>query len=153
MACRTFIIFNLCKLENNSELYFNTNKTDIFQYCTCNLKDLHISFEGTGCTCGGCSMLCGKGRISSTAPTGLPEPLMFILSMDSTRNKHHIGCFIYHHNRLIKMYVCVGIQFVSNSRGVGVIGVVDTSFLSTHNKQDFVQNNFQSQTAHQHAKG
>ncbi len=36
----------------------------------------------------------------------------------------------------------VGIQFASDSRGVGVIGVVDASFLTpTHNKQDFVQNN------------
>jgi Morc6 ribosomal protein S5 domain 2-like len=60
-----------------------------------------------------------------------------------------MGCFIYHRNRLIKMYMRVGIQFASDSRGVGVIGVVDASFLTpTHNKQDFVQNNLYPTNVH-----
>eukprot|EP01097_Dermamoeba_algensis_P012118 TRINITY_DN980_c0_g1_i2.p1 TRINITY_DN980_c0_g1~~TRINITY_DN980_c0_g1_i2.p1 ORF type:complete len:715 (-),score=246.38 TRINITY_DN980_c0_g1_i2:307-2451(-) len=58
------------------------------------------------------------------------------------QSKQHFGMMIYHKNRLIKSYIRVGYQLNPDSRGVGVIGVCEASFLQpTHNKQDFVCDN------------
>uniref|UniRef100_H3AL31 MORC family CW-type zinc finger 3 n=1 Tax=Latimeria chalumnae TaxID=7897 RepID=H3AL31_LATCH len=54
------------------------------------------------------------------------------------KNKEHYGIMMYHKNRLIKAYERVGCQLRANNMGVGVIGVIECSFLKpTHNKQDF----------------
>ncbi|KAG7453980.1 hypothetical protein MATL_G00264160 [Megalops atlanticus] len=53
-------------------------------------------------------------------------------------DKENYGIMMYHKNRLIKAYERVGCQRKTNYKGVGVIGVIDCSFLKpTHNKQDF----------------
>lgn len=54
------------------------------------------------------------------------------------QNINHYGIMMYHRNRLIKPYVRVGYQLKANKAGVGVIGVIECSWLQpTHNKQDF----------------
>ncbi|KAJ8352473.1 hypothetical protein SKAU_G00239490 [Synaphobranchus kaupii] len=56
----------------------------------------------------------------------------------NTKSKEQYGIMMYHRNRLIKAYERVGCQRKADSRGVGVIGVIECSFLQpTHNKQDF----------------
>ncbi|KAJ8388523.1 hypothetical protein AAFF_G00132370 [Aldrovandia affinis] len=56
----------------------------------------------------------------------------------NTVSKEQYGIMMYHRNRLIKAYERVGCQRKADSRGVGVIGVIECSFLQpTHNKQDF----------------
>ncbi|MFT7799932.1 MORC family CW-type zinc finger protein 3-like isoform X1 [Arapaima gigas] len=56
----------------------------------------------------------------------------------NTRSKEQYGIMMYHKNRLIKAYEKVGCQRKADSRGVGVIGVIECNFLQpTHNKQDF----------------
>ena len=48
------------------------------------------------------------------------------------------GVMMYHNNRLIRPYVRVGIQLEANTKGIGVLGIVDANFLiPTHNKQSF----------------
>ncbi|KAJ8013149.1 hypothetical protein DPEC_G00050290 [Dallia pectoralis] len=56
----------------------------------------------------------------------------------NTKSKDQYGIMMYHKNRLIKAYERVGVQLKGNNQGVGVIGVIECSFLEpTHNKQDF----------------
>ncbi|XP_064183732.1 MORC family CW-type zinc finger protein 3-like isoform X3 [Anguilla rostrata] len=56
----------------------------------------------------------------------------------NTMSKEQYGIMMYHRNRLIKAYERVGCQRKADSRGVGVIGVIECDFLQpTHNKQDF----------------
>uniref|UniRef100_A0AAY4D7S8 CW-type domain-containing protein n=1 Tax=Denticeps clupeoides TaxID=299321 RepID=A0AAY4D7S8_9TELE len=56
----------------------------------------------------------------------------------STMGKDNYGVMMYHKNRLIKAYERVGCQLRANTKGVGVIGVIECNFLKpTHNKQDF----------------
>mmetsp|Transcript_13925 Transcript_13925/g.39425 ORF Transcript_13925/g.39425 Transcript_13925/m.39425 type:complete len:645 (+) Transcript_13925:244-2178(+) len=56
----------------------------------------------------------------------------------NTENVELYGMMMYHRNRLIKPYLRVGIQQEANSKGVGVLGVVEADFLQpTHNKQNF----------------
>ena len=53
-------------------------------------------------------------------------------------HKHLYGIMIYHHGRLIRPYVRVGVQLQPNEHGLGVLGVMEADFLDpTHNKQDF----------------
>jgi len=48
---------------------------------------------------------------------------------------------MYHHGRLIKAFLRVGIQLRANDEGMGVVGIVTADFLTpTHNKQDFADN-------------
>ncbi|XP_028848034.1 MORC family CW-type zinc finger protein 3-like isoform X1 [Denticeps clupeoides] len=56
----------------------------------------------------------------------------------STMGKDNYGVMMYHKNRLIKAYERVGCQLRANTKGVGVIGVIECNFLKpTHNMQDF----------------
>lgn len=77
----------------------------------------------------------------------------------NTRSKEQYGAMMYHKNRLIKAYEHVGCQLrvsaasckwllqvfyrvsclvQAQSKGVGVIAVIECDFLEpTHNKQDF----------------
>ncbi|KAM6984976.1 MORC family CW-type zinc finger protein 3a [Aplochiton taeniatus] len=56
----------------------------------------------------------------------------------NTKSKDNYGLMMYYKNRLIKSYERVGCQHKGNTRGVGVIGVIECNFLEpTHNKQDF----------------
>ncbi|XP_061827164.1 MORC family CW-type zinc finger protein 3a [Nerophis lumbriciformis] len=58
----------------------------------------------------------------------------------NTRSKDHYGIMMYHKNRLIKAYERIGCQLRPNSKGVGVIGVIECNFLDpTHNKQSFIE--------------
>nr|XP_003219065.1 PREDICTED: MORC family CW-type zinc finger protein 3 isoform X1 [Anolis carolinensis] len=65
------------------------------------------------------------------------------------RNKDHYGMMMYHRNRLIKAYERVGYQLKANNMGVGVVGIIECSFLKpTHNKQDFDYTNEYRLTIH-----
>ena len=49
-----------------------------------------------------------------------------------------VGFMIYHRNRLIQPFLKVGIHKEQNSKGAGVVGIVEANELTpTHNKQDF----------------
>ncbi|KAG9348791.1 hypothetical protein JZ751_029108 [Albula glossodonta] len=67
----------------------------------------------------------------------------------NTKSKEQYGIMMYHRNRLIKAYERVGCQRKADSRGVGVIGVIECSFLQpTHNKQDFDNTDKYRKTMH-----
>ncbi|KAI7808626.1 MORC family CW-type zinc finger protein 3 [Triplophysa rosa] len=67
----------------------------------------------------------------------------------NTKSKEHYGVMMYHRNRLIKAYERVGCQNRANSRGVGVIAVIECNFLKpTHNKQDFDNTDEYRRTIH-----
>eukprot|EP01126_Amoeba_proteus_P042061 TRINITY_DN4558_c0_g1_i3.p1 TRINITY_DN4558_c0_g1~~TRINITY_DN4558_c0_g1_i3.p1 ORF type:complete len:712 (-),score=181.60 TRINITY_DN4558_c0_g1_i3:1829-3964(-) len=56
--------------------------------------------------------------------------------------RDQFGMMYYHNNRLIRRWHRIGMQNSAGSRGRGVIGLIDASFLTpTHNKQDFVYGN------------
>ena len=49
-----------------------------------------------------------------------------------------VGFMIYHRNRLIQPFLKVGIHKEQNTKGAGIIGIVEANQLTpTHNKQDF----------------
>ncbi|XP_057708573.1 MORC family CW-type zinc finger protein 3a isoform X1 [Corythoichthys intestinalis] len=59
----------------------------------------------------------------------------------NTKSREHYGVMMYHKNRLIKAYERIGCQLKPNSKGVGVIGVIECNFLEPmHNKQSFIEN-------------
>ncbi|XP_056611493.1 MORC family CW-type zinc finger protein 3a isoform X1 [Triplophysa dalaica] len=67
----------------------------------------------------------------------------------NTKSKEQYGVMMYHRNRLIKAYERVGCQNRANSKGVGVIAVIECNFLKpTHNKQDFDNTDEYRRTIH-----
>ncbi|KAI7808314.1 MORC family CW-type zinc finger protein 3 [Triplophysa rosa] len=71
-------------------------------------------------------------------PTFLNKKSIPITFGYNPKSKEHYGVMMYHKNRLIKAYERVGCQNRANKKGVGVIVVIECSFLKpTHNKQDF----------------
>ncbi|XP_061090681.1 MORC family CW-type zinc finger protein 3-like [Conger conger] len=68
----------------------------------------------------------------------------------NTMSKEQCGIMMYHRNRLIKAYERVGCQRKqADSRGLGVIGVIECNFLQpTHNKQDFDNTDKYRKTMH-----
>ncbi|XP_077472778.1 MORC family CW-type zinc finger protein 3a [Stigmatopora argus] len=59
----------------------------------------------------------------------------------NTKSREHYGIMMYHKNRLIKAYERIGCQLKPNSKGVGVIGVIECNYLEPmHNKQSFIEN-------------
>eukprot|EP01087_Luapelamoeba_hula_P012790 TRINITY_DN3607_c0_g2_i1.p1 TRINITY_DN3607_c0_g2~~TRINITY_DN3607_c0_g2_i1.p1 ORF type:complete len:885 (+),score=147.41 TRINITY_DN3607_c0_g2_i1:92-2656(+) len=53
--------------------------------------------------------------------------------------KQHYGMMLYHRGRLIEKYVRVGMQLSNDSRGTGVLGILNVDFLKpNHSKQNFL---------------
>ncbi|XP_063744000.1 MORC family CW-type zinc finger protein 3a isoform X2 [Eleginops maclovinus] len=70
-------------------------------------------------------------------PTNLNKRIPITFGYN-TKSKDQYGIMMYHKNRLIKAYERVGCQQKANSKGVGVIGIIECYFLEpTHNKQSF----------------
>ena len=66
------------------------------------------------------------------------QPGAQILIGFSSEDDNLYGMMMYQNNRLVKPYLRVGVQMEANTKGLGVIGVVDADFLRPmHNKQDF----------------
>jgi len=72
----------------------------------------------------------------------MKSEIVFGMNSGWSKDKNEYGMMLYHHGRLIRSYVKVGVQRHPNSAGMGVLGVVDCDYLTpTHNKQDFNHNN------------
>ncbi|XP_061697789.1 MORC family CW-type zinc finger protein 3a isoform X2 [Syngnathoides biaculeatus] len=73
-------------------------------------------------------------------PISLTKRIPIIFGYN-TKSRDHYGIMMYHKNRLIKAYDRIGCQLKPNSKGVGVIGVIECNFLEPmHNKQSFIEN-------------
>ncbi|XP_061647947.1 MORC family CW-type zinc finger protein 3a isoform X1 [Phyllopteryx taeniolatus] len=73
-------------------------------------------------------------------PISLTKRIPIIFGYN-TKSTDHYGIMMYHKNRLIKAYERIGCQLKPNSKGVGVIGVIECNFLEPmHNKQSFSEN-------------
>jgi hypothetical protein len=65
-------------------------------------------------------------------------PILFTFGFNKI-SKEYFGTMWYNKGRLIRMYVRLGIQLNPDSRGTGVIGVVNQNILQpAHNKQEFI---------------
>lgn len=73
-------------------------------------------------------------------PTWAERPIPIRFGFTSQKNQEDYGILMYHKNRLIRAYEKIGYQRQPNELGVGVVGVVDSYFLTPiHNKQDFMR--------------
>ncbi|XP_037096439.1 MORC family CW-type zinc finger protein 3a isoform X3 [Syngnathus acus] len=81
-----------------------------------------------------------KSKTDHYKPLSLTKRIPIIFGYN-TKSEDHYGIMMYHKNRLIKAYERIGCQLKSNSKGVGVIGVMECNFLEPmHNKQSFIEN-------------
>ncbi|XP_077436486.1 MORC family CW-type zinc finger protein 3a [Vanacampus margaritifer] len=81
-----------------------------------------------------------KSKTDHYKPMSLTKRVPIIFGYN-TKSKDHYGIMMYHKNRLIKAYERIGCQLKPNSKGVGVIGVIECNFLEPmHNKQSFIEN-------------
>ncbi|XP_077393508.1 MORC family CW-type zinc finger protein 3a [Festucalex cinctus] len=81
-----------------------------------------------------------KSKTDHYKPMSLTKRVPIIFGYN-TKSREHYGIMMYHKNRLIKAYERIGCQLKPNSKGVGVIGVIECNFLEPmHNKQSFIEN-------------
>ncbi|VDI48480.1 MORC family CW-type zinc finger protein 3-like isoform X1 [Mytilus galloprovincialis] len=77
-------------------------------------------------------------EIDTYRPTWAERPIPIRFGFTSSKNSDDYGIMMYHKNRLIRAYEKIGYQKQPNELGIGVVGVVDSYFLTPiHNKQDF----------------
>ncbi|ELR13006.1 UBA/TSN domain containing protein, partial [Acanthamoeba castellanii str. Neff] len=117
--------------EYTSILYLNPRMQIWIRGHKVQLRKLeHCLYEPRECT------------YKSKAADGMAEPVTVTLGFNKFSDKEHFGMMIYHRDRLIKCFLHVGYQLSPDSRGVGVIGVLNVNALQpTHNKQSFIMDN------------
>ncbi|CAG2248134.1 MORC [Mytilus edulis] len=140
------IIYNLARIGNgNLELDFDSDPLDIRNpdthvkdYSTINRIQAESKPRYKVSLRDYCSILYLKPKMKIVLRGKKERPIPIRFGFTSSKNSDDYGIMMYHKNRLIRAYEKIGYQKQPNELGIGVVGVVDSYFLTPiHNKQDF----------------
>ncbi|CAG2184737.1 MORC [Mytilus edulis] len=149
------IIYNLARIGNgNLELDFDSDPLDIRNpdthvkdYSTINRIQAESKPRYKVSLRDYCSILYLKPKMKIVLRGKKERPIPIRFGFTSSKNSDDYGIMMYHKNRLIRAYEKIGYQKQPNELGIGVVGVVDSYFLTPlHNKQDIQRDDKYRQT-------